>query len=417
MVRWSPDERAARLLEPVRGVLDRAGQLLPDAPPLAITVGTVRDPDATWALSDPGTPVDGVTLSALLEVGIHHPVDAGRPFGLDRWRRAAASVLEAAATRELSRRTGLPPGRDWRWVGGAVHAADAVAPELQLAGPDLALALETGSPGTRPRAGLAVMRAWVAGGVDPLRQVVYLLEGGVLSAAEWAKLGQWVFTQLPATLPGPVDRVTDAEHGADGLVVPPWTWQPFRRPADARGAQLALEGDGVVEPAWAPAGQELRAVVSAAGGPVRVVDRPGAPPRGLGRGLGRGLRPGGGRPGHPVPLLAGRPPGGGAGRRVRGPARGAGDGGGGGHERPVHGGRGGWRGSGGCGSTASTGARSRCTGGPAIGSWCRRRGSASGSGCRACRRRPGRGRRAPRIGWCSAAGCAGAEVEVRLRRE
>lgn len=277
MVRWSPDERAARLLEPVRGVLDRAGQLLPDAPPLAISVGVLRDPDATWALSDPGTPVDGVTLSAQLEVGIHHPVDAGRPFGLDRWRRAAASVLEAAATRELSRRTGLPPGRDWRWVGGAVHAADAVAPELQLAGPDLALALETGSPGTRPRAGLAVMRAWVAAGVDPLRQVVYLLEGGVLSAAEWAKLGQWVFTQLPATLPGPVDRVTEAEHGADGLVVPPWTWQPFRRPADARGAQLALEGDGVVEPAWAPAGQELRAVVSAAGGPVRVVDRPGAP--------------------------------------------------------------------------------------------------------------------------------------------
>lgn len=272
MVRFTPDERAGRLLHPVRGLVDRAGTLLPDAPPLAITVGPLPDPDAVFSLGD-----GVVTLSPALEVGIHHPVDTARPFGLDRWRRAAASVLEAAATRELSRRTGKPPGPEWWWVGGAIHAADAVAPELQLAAPDLALALETGSPGLRPRAGLAVMRAWQAGGTDPLLQVVYLLEGGVVSADEWARLGRWVFEHVPGLLPSPVDRVTEAELGREGLVVPVWTWQPFRRPDDALGARLVWEGDATVDPAWAPAGQDLHGVASTTAAPARVGEAPGAP--------------------------------------------------------------------------------------------------------------------------------------------
>jgi hypothetical protein len=273
MVRWTPDDRASRLLQPVRQQLDRAATLLPDAPPMAITVRPL--PDGTcWALDG-----DEVALADTLERGIHHPIDLDRPFGLDRWRRAAASVLEAAATRELARRTGCRPDGAWWWVGGAIHAADAVAPELGLALPDLALAVQTGSPGTRPRAGAAVMRAWQATGVDPIRQVAYLLEGGVVSTAEWTKLGQWVLGRdgLAAALPAPVDRVTDAILGPDGLVVPAWTWQPFRRPDDGRGAVLQAEGEGVVEPAWAPAGQELRGVASAAGGPLRVTGAPGAP--------------------------------------------------------------------------------------------------------------------------------------------
>ncbi len=279
MVRWTPDDRAARLLQPVRAQLDRAAALLPDAPPLAVTVGTIADPGRFWSLDLP-TSSDGlVVLSDLLESGIHHPLDADRPFGLDRWRRAAGAVLEAASTRELVRRTGKRPGPEWWWVGGAIHAADAVAPEFGLALPDLALAVATGSPGLRPRAGIAVMRAWQRAGIDPIRQVAYLLEGGVISPAEWAKLGQWVLGRegLAATLAAPVERATEAELGADGLLVAPWTWQPFRRPDDGRGAFLEVKGEGIVDPAWASAGQDLHAVASAAGSPVRITAGVGAP--------------------------------------------------------------------------------------------------------------------------------------------
>ena len=273
MVRWTPDDRAERLLRPVRALIDHVGTLFPDAPPLRIEVGPIPD-GATWAAT-PG----GVLLSDALEVGVHAPGDQGVPFGLDRWRRAAAGVLEAAATRELARRTGQVPGADWRWVGAAIHAADAAAPELGLALPDLAAALRTGAPGDHPRAGVAVLRAWKAAGLDPIRQLAEVLAGGVVSGAEWAKVGRWVLAPagLAAQLPGPVDRVGEVELGPDGLALPAWSWRPFRRAADARGAQLRLEGEGTIEPAWAPAGESLRGLIAAAASPARVTPGPGAP--------------------------------------------------------------------------------------------------------------------------------------------
>lgn len=273
MVRWTPDERAERLLRPVRQQLDHAATLLPDAPPLRVEVGPVPD-GAAWAAT-PG----GVLLSEALEHGVHALGDRDAPFGLDRWRRAAASVLEAATTRELVRRAGRPPGEDWWWVGAAIHAADALAPDLGLAAPDLALAVGGGSPGAQPRAGAAVMRAWQAKGLDPIGQVVRLIHGGVLSGAEWAAIGRWVLATdgLAASLPGPVARAPEVELGDGGLEVPAWTWRPFRWAGDARGAHLRLDGDGAADPAWVTADSPVRGVVSAASGPVRVSADPGAP--------------------------------------------------------------------------------------------------------------------------------------------
>ncbi|MCB9685889.1 MAG: hypothetical protein H6735_12680 [Alphaproteobacteria bacterium] len=272
MVNLRPDEACTELLKPVRALLERALVLLPDAPPLEVRTGGVR---GFWRLED-----DVVVLSSDLSgPGTSHPDDVTRGGAvppLDRWRRAAGSVLEAASLRELVRRTGVEPVEDWRWLGAAIHAADAVAPELSLALPDLETALRTGSPGSFPRAGVAVMRAWQAEGSDPIRQVRYLLEGGVVSAAEWARLGAWVLgpSGLLSTLPVPVDRVGDADIPCD---LPAWSWQPLRVPPHPRGGFVAVEGDGQVAEPWAVADGELRTLASAASTPVRLVPEPGAP--------------------------------------------------------------------------------------------------------------------------------------------
>ncbi len=270
MVHLRPDDRASSLLQVVRATLDRALQLLPEAPPLEVRTA---DQGEFWRLEG-----DTVLLSAeLLGPHVHHPADVARRGAippLDRWRRAAGAVLEAASVRELARRTGAEPADDWRWRGAAIHAADAVAPELAIAAPDLETALRTGSPGTYPRAGVAVMRAWAAEGEDPLRRVRYLLEGGVVSATEWARLGGWVLSKLAAQLPVPVDRPAEVDIPCE---IPPWSWQPLRVPAHPRGGFVAVDGDGVVDAPWAEAGRELRTLASAASTAVRLRPEPGAP--------------------------------------------------------------------------------------------------------------------------------------------
>src|SRR5690606_10949347 len=123
-----------------------------------------------------------LTLSHRLEgPGLVHPDEAMGPVPpLDRWRRAAACVLEAVALLALARQVGRPPQRDWRWIGAAIDLADRAAPDLGLALPDLALAIRTGAPGRHPRAGVAALRAWRAFGEDPPRRARHLLTDGVV---------------------------------------------------------------------------------------------------------------------------------------------------------------------------------------------------------------------------------------------
>jgi len=264
------DAAAAELLQPVWATLQRGLAQLPAGASVPVSVGPV---DGFYALED-----GRAVLSELLVSGlIHHPDEQDGPLPpLDRWRRAAASVLECASLLELSRRSGMPPGSDWRWQGGAIHAADAVAPELGLAGPDLALAITTGNPGEHPRAGLAVMRAWAASDVDPIKQTAYLLGGGVVSPPEWLRLGAWVFSPRGGlgALPVRVTRVPDVDVPVD---LPPWSWRMLRVPAHARGGRIEAQGPGAIEEPWARAGETLSTLIGAADGPCRFVPDPGGP--------------------------------------------------------------------------------------------------------------------------------------------
>lgn len=264
------DDRAAALLHPVRAILSQGLGLLPEGPPMSVVV---RPLDVPYQLVG-----DEIQLSeGLLGPGITHPSEPAGPLPpMDRWRRAVGSVFEAVALRELARRTFLTPGDDWRWLGAAIHAADTVAPELGLADPELAVAVTTGSPGLHPRAGIAVMRAWAAEGTDPIRQVRYLLEGGLVSATEWERIGRWVLSGEGglAQLPVRVDRVAEADIP---LVLPAWSWRPLRIPAHARGGLVKVEGDGVVDEPWAEAGAEHRTFAAAATTPCRLVPDPGGP--------------------------------------------------------------------------------------------------------------------------------------------
>ncbi|HHO53310.1 MAG TPA: hypothetical protein ENK18_21170 [Deltaproteobacteria bacterium] len=270
MVRIHADERATALLAPVRASLDRGLALLPDGPPVEVTVAQIEG----FCQPIPG----GVALSSGLEAAeIHHPDEpVGAVPPLDRWRRAAACVLEAAATAELVRRTGLEPGTDWRWVGAAVYAADVVAPELGLALPELALAIATGCPGDHPRAGVAVMRAWQHEGADPIQQVQYLLEGGVISGPEWLRLGRWVLALegARAQLPVPVERIAPVDIPAQ---LRPWSWVPVSVPAHPRGGRIRIEGEGAIDEPWALGGQPLQTLAGGLQRGCSLLPEPGGP--------------------------------------------------------------------------------------------------------------------------------------------
>ena len=132
MARIQADARASALLAPVRSVLDRGLGLLPEGRVLDVTVAPCS---GFYEVEG-----DRVVLSEALDgPGVHHPEEPASSLPpRDRWRRAAGSVLEAVSLVELARRSGLDPQHDWRWLGAAIHAADAVAPDLGLAAPDLA---------------------------------------------------------------------------------------------------------------------------------------------------------------------------------------------------------------------------------------------------------------------------------------
>jgi len=268
MARFRPDERAERLLHPVRAIVDRGLSLLPDAPLLEVRVGAVTgvyDVD------------DGVVVlsEALDEEGATHVHETG-PLPLDRWRRAAASVLEAASLLELAKRTHLPIGDDWRWRGAAVFAADAVAPELGVAWPETAAAIATGDLTAFPRAGVAILKAWQARKVDPMRQARYLLDGGVVSPAEWLALARWVVdpTGAGSHLPVHVERPAPV---APPAVLPPWSWKAVAVGPLPYGGRLVVSPGGEVEEPWIAAGTETRVWCGATAEPVSITLESGAP--------------------------------------------------------------------------------------------------------------------------------------------
>lgn len=264
------DDPTARLLAPVRELVDRALVAIGSRDPVRVRTADI---EGVYRLQG-----DELLLSTgLLGPAVHHPLEPDGPVPpIDRWRRAAASVLEAAALLRLAHVTRQEVGSDWRWVGAAIYATDRAAPELAIAEPDLALAIATGDPGRFPRAGVAVFRAWQAMGREPLDQVRYLLTGGVLSSAEWLEIGRWVGSAAGAAsaLSVVVERPADSDIPCE---VPPWSWRPLRVPAHPRGGFVKVEGEGAVGEPWAAGGHELRTLAAAAATTCRFAPMAGGP--------------------------------------------------------------------------------------------------------------------------------------------
>ena len=181
---------------------------------------------------------------------------------LDRWRRAAGCVLEAVAIRGLSDHIQRKPREDWRWRGAAIHVVDTLAPDLNLASPDIALAVNTGDVGAHPRAGVAVLRAWQAKGHDPMQRVQYLLGGGVISAEEWLGLGEWILDPSGAAASLPVVCTRSEAMTVPGKLTP-WSWRRVRCKSTPRGGKIGVEGAGGVSDGWIPAGVEGRTLAGA----------------------------------------------------------------------------------------------------------------------------------------------------------
>lgn len=251
---------AAALLAPVDAVLDPALQALGSAPS-RVTVGPVEG--AAYRLDD-----DVLVLSdALLGPEPVAAIEPPGPHALDRWRRAAASVLEAATL------VGLPAGPAWLRLGWAIHRADAVAPMLRLATPDLA-ASGAGDLSAAPRGGVAVLAAWAAQGHDVAARVGEALAAGTVPAAWWIEAARWILGE------GLVTRVPDA-HRAPAQDVPlrlgPWSFARLEVPAHARGGRLRVRGGGGVAPAWAAADTVLEGVAGALGEGCRIDPESGGP--------------------------------------------------------------------------------------------------------------------------------------------
>lgn len=248
------DPQAKSLLAPVSSLLDQALARLPSVA-LHVEMGVC---DGTHTI-EPGR----LVLSDALLGGVSHPDEPAGPVPpLDRWRRAAGAVLEAAATTGLCQAWGLAPSDVWWWRGLAVHLADRAAPDLALADPDLACAVAEGQPGAHPRSGVAVARAWEARGLDPTAEARALAEGKGMSASGWVALGEWVMgpSGPRARLPVDVGLPTEIDIPA---TVEPWSWVRLHVPAHPRGGRVRVRGPGAVADAWARGGRALRTLAGA----------------------------------------------------------------------------------------------------------------------------------------------------------
>lgn len=269
-----------RLFSPVQGLLREAAPRLSCLPSrtLEATAGLPDDPLVTMD-------GDGARLSSsLLEGAALTPADAGwaeahpevAGLALDRWRRAAGALLEAAVLAGLAERDPAgEPGGWWR-VAVAAEAVDRAAPELGWLWPDLADLRLSGETGlvARPRAG-----AWLARWLrqtraeDPAR----LATPGV-DDAELARFGAWIrdprgpAAEAPIPLPlGPPSA--DLRFGAA-----PWSFRALSLPVGPAGARASVAGAALSPPAGGPADQPLQTIAaSVLGGEIEIALRPAGP--------------------------------------------------------------------------------------------------------------------------------------------
>lgn len=264
------DPRASVLLAPVRDLVDAGAALLPEAAPLHVTVG----PTGGWSERHANV----LVLSEELEgTFVSHPDEPS--FGLpplDRWRRAAGEILEEAAVSGIAASVRAPRTEDWRWVGLAVDMVDTVAPTLEWGMPWVLRAIETGAPGLEPRCGVAAMKAWRARGVDPWHRVRDLIDGGVVSPAEWLELGRWVMDPngAAALLPIPVARVGALDIPC---AIDAWRWQPLTIPPHRRGGLIEVNGPGTVQEPWAVANLEHTTLAGSTDGIIELRPLSGGP--------------------------------------------------------------------------------------------------------------------------------------------
>ncbi|MEO0603028.1 MAG: hypothetical protein AAF211_16435 [Myxococcota bacterium] len=214
---------------------------------------------------------DHVVLSQELGgPGVHHPLDVDADIPVDRWRRAAASVLEAAGLADLAARP-----NDWRALGLAIWRADQAFGDLQVAVADLARARRTASPGQDPRAGYAVVRALVASGDDPRERIGAWLGGADVPVDDFVAWGGWVLGEgaaaaLPVAVPRPAARDIP-------LTISPFSWQRVSVPPSARGGRIVVEGPGAVAESWGIHDRALDTLAAATDGEVRLLPEAGGP--------------------------------------------------------------------------------------------------------------------------------------------
>ncbi|TVQ91068.1 MAG: hypothetical protein EA397_11270 [Deltaproteobacteria bacterium] len=253
-----PDPQAEALLQPLSTVLAAGLDSLPNAPDARVRVSKT---DGFFRIDLGDLPV--IVLSeALLGPDMLHPAEAGRPFALDRWRRAVSALLEGLALLTLERDLGAPlDPADWRVAGLAGLAADLACPDLQLALPDLVRAAAAPRPGSEPRAGVAVYRAAYALGEDPWALAKAWLSGPGPTVEDWLRYGRWV---LGAGLPAHVGVAVDPAPLVDIPVdLPAWSWARLEVPAHPRGGRILVSGGAVVADPWAPGGQVHRTLAGA----------------------------------------------------------------------------------------------------------------------------------------------------------
>ncbi|MCB9795814.1 MAG: hypothetical protein H6741_24220 [Alphaproteobacteria bacterium] len=258
---------AEALLAPVRSLLDEAAERLPAGPSLEVELGEVQGFAERAGAR--------LTLSrALAGPALHHPDEPDGPLPpMDRWRRATGAVLEGLALAALEGSVGAPAGQDWRWQGAAIALADAAAPALQLATPDLALAIAQASPGQHPRAGAAIFLLLAAWGEAPEEALARLLAAPP-SPERWLHLGAATLdpegplaARLPITPPRPARR-------APPLELAPWSWARLELEHPRGGL---LQPSGACDAAWVIGGDTHRALAAAAAAPLPLSLTPGGP--------------------------------------------------------------------------------------------------------------------------------------------
>ncbi|MCB9680931.1 MAG: hypothetical protein H6733_05615 [Alphaproteobacteria bacterium] len=251
-------ERVAALLSPVddvvRAGLDRLG--------VAALPVDIAEVDGFYHLDE------ALHLSAALEgPGLHHPAEPVGPAPMDRWRRAAASVLEAAVL------ASLPEGPAWLRLGLALHRVDRAVPALRLAEADLQAA-GAGDLTARPRGGLAVLRAWEVLGRDADAIAHEALSRGHLGTRDFLDAARVILTGgLAAAAPGLVRPCAVDVPTALG----PWSWARLEVPAHPRGGRVRVVGRGGCSPAWAAADTVLEAVAVACEAGAELVPDVGGP--------------------------------------------------------------------------------------------------------------------------------------------